>query len=191
MNDCYSDMPKRIVGVSGQPGHGKDTVADYLVSEFGFTKLAFAKILKDKARVEFGLTNEQLNGNLKEVDIPLYGKSPRVIMQELGCYYREIYKDFWVRAVLEEVNGNKKYQNGLVISDVRFPNEYNIIKQFGGKVVEVFRPGHVGSTKTAHQAERSMDDISEFDFEFVNDESLEKLYSVVKIFMTLWKAEAI
>lgn len=49
------------VGVVGFAGHGKDTLADILVSEFGYTKLSFASALKTFCTDLLGLTHAQMN----------------------------------------------------------------------------------------------------------------------------------
>ena len=51
-----------IVGVTGQAGSGKDTVADRLVEEHGYMKIALADPLKRFGHVVFGFTPEQLWG---------------------------------------------------------------------------------------------------------------------------------
>lgn len=50
-----------VLGLSGAALAGKDTVADYLISEHGWTgKLSFAKNLKDMCREVFGLSLEDV-----------------------------------------------------------------------------------------------------------------------------------
>lgn len=51
-----------ILGVCGQAGSGKDTVADMLVKEFGFVKLSFADPLKRICREVFAFSDRQLWG---------------------------------------------------------------------------------------------------------------------------------
>jgi len=47
-----------VIGVSGWKGSGKDTMADYLIKDYGYKRLAFADVLKR-------MTAEQYNFNLK------------------------------------------------------------------------------------------------------------------------------
>lgn len=51
---------KAIIGLTGLPRTGKDTIADYLVKEYGFTKFAFADALYKEVAEAFGVTIEQL-----------------------------------------------------------------------------------------------------------------------------------
>jgi hypothetical protein len=48
-----------ILGIGGEYESGKDTVADYLVNKYGYTKMAFAENLKQMAMKVFNLTHEQ------------------------------------------------------------------------------------------------------------------------------------
>lgn len=52
----------KLVGISGQAGSGKDTVADYLVSEYGYVKVSLADPIKRFGREVFGFTDTQLWG---------------------------------------------------------------------------------------------------------------------------------
>lgn len=52
------------IGVIGLAGHGKDTLADILVSEFGYTRLPFAAPLKEFVIAVCGFTSEELNDPL-------------------------------------------------------------------------------------------------------------------------------
>ena len=55
-----------IIGLSGKKRVGKDTVADYLVSKYGFIKYSFADPIKAVAKILFGFSENQLYGNNKE-----------------------------------------------------------------------------------------------------------------------------
>ena len=58
---------RRLIGITGRAQHGKDTTANVLVQEFGFTRLAFADALKSMARaldpIVEGKTTERTNYN--------------------------------------------------------------------------------------------------------------------------------
>ena len=53
------------IGLLGQKGSGKDTLADYLVNNKGFVKYSFATPVKNISKILFNLSYEQLYGNLK------------------------------------------------------------------------------------------------------------------------------
>jgi len=84
------------VGLLGNKGCGKDTLADYLVKENQFIKYSFADPVKEIAKIMFNLNEEQLNGNLKEVIDDRWGVSPRVMFQRIGTEFGQykIYELF-------------------------------------------------------------------------------------------------
>lgn len=59
-----------IVGLSGQAGSGKDTVADFLVEHHGFVKIALADPIKRAAMEWWDFTEEQLWGPSSERNKP-------------------------------------------------------------------------------------------------------------------------
>lgn len=132
-------MISDLIGFAGKPGSGKDTCADFLVQHHGFTKTAFAKPLKECCQNLFLLNDEQVNGNSKNVLDSRYGMTPRELLQKLGTdFIREmISKTFWIDRFAEDFEHMAK---PVVVSDVRFPNEADIIRRMGGIVIYVSRP---------------------------------------------------
>jgi len=61
---------KIVIGVSGRASSGKDTFADILVRDYGFTKLSFADPMKLICQEIFDFTHDQLWGDSKHRDIP-------------------------------------------------------------------------------------------------------------------------
>jgi hypothetical protein len=130
---------KMIIGFTGAIGAGKTTAALRLVESHGFTRVRFAGPLKAMLR-GFGLTDEQIDGNEKEKPCAVLGGcTPRYAMQTLGTEWgRElIHPDLWVNAWAREA---VKYSH-IVVDDVRHQNEIDAIKQVGGIILRVFRPG--------------------------------------------------
>ena len=56
---------KKIIGICGLIGHGKDTVAGHLI-ENGFQRISFAGVLKDACANIFGWDRILLEGNTSE-----------------------------------------------------------------------------------------------------------------------------
>jgi dephospho-CoA kinase len=83
-----------LIGITGRARCGKDTAADYLSANIGFKKYSFAKPIKDAVKDMFGLTEDHVNGYLKEVVLPDICHSPRFLMQTLGTEWgRKIVND--------------------------------------------------------------------------------------------------
>ena len=139
-----------IIGFVGFIGSGKDTAADYLVNFHGFRRDSFANTLKDAVAAVFGWDRVLLEGRTKEARewreqrdewwSDRLGKdiTPRHILQYWGTEVcrQGFHDDIWI-ASLE--NKMRKTGDNIVISDVRFPNEINAIKNAGGQVVRVVR----------------------------------------------------
>jgi hypothetical protein len=95
---------------------------------------------------------------LKELPIPGLGQSYRVLAQRLGTEWgRSIDPDFWVKvaaASMAEVMNIKGPDTVFVISDVRFDNEAQWIKDHGGVIWRIHRPA--AQAVAAHQSENGI-----------------------------------
>jgi hypothetical protein len=73
----------RVVAICGRKRTGKDTLAALFV-ERGFTHMKFASPLKAGLCAIFGFTENQIEGDAKDVVDPKWGVSPRLAMQWMG-----------------------------------------------------------------------------------------------------------
>lgn len=177
-----------IIGLSGQAGSGKDTVADYLVAKHNFIQLSFAKVLKDGMSSLFGMTQQQLNDPKEKEQIDKrWGKTPRELMQWLGTdiLRQHIRNDFFIIQVEDLIH---KYKGkNIVISDARFPDECNMIWKLNGVIIKIIRPGHTG-TKTKHISENLK---IKADFEINNNQDKLNLYHKVELLIKNIEAKSI
>lgn len=139
-----------IIGFVGFIGSGKDTAADYLVNFHGFRRDSFASTLKDAVSYIFGWDRTLLEGRTKEsrewreqVDewwSQRLGQTitPRWILQHWGTEVcrNGFHNDIWIASLENKI---RKTHDHVVITDVRFPNEIDAIKQAGGKVFRIKR----------------------------------------------------
>jgi hypothetical protein len=132
-------MSRTIIGICGQIGSGKSAATRHLVNSYRFKKRPFAGPIKDMMAA-IGLNDDQLNGDQKEVPVPLLsGHTPRWAMQTLGTEWGRVLmnENFWVNLWLHNLPANRD----VVADDVRFKNEVDIIHDNGGIVIQIERPG--------------------------------------------------
>lgn len=131
-----------IIGLSGYAGAGKDTVAEILVEDFGFTRIAFADIIKTACYVLDPIIS--LDGMRLAHAIDKYGwdttkEIPEVrrLLQTMGSEVgRELIDpQIWVELTMHNIKNDSK----IVISDVRFKNEAEEIKWKHGEIWRVTR----------------------------------------------------
>ena len=141
-----------IIGLSGYARSGKDTVAEYLVENYGFVRVAFADSIRD-----FLLTLNPFVPNayfLKDVvehegwDVAKSMPYVRKMLQDTGVYARDNWgAAFWINAAFKHMDKNCRDSNGelkhIVITDVRFKNEADAISGWvakNGTLIRVNRP---------------------------------------------------
>ncbi len=140
-------LPK-IIGVTGLMGSGKDTFAETLrghmtEAKFNVRTAAFADHLKDVVALAYGWDRDLLEGDTeasrawREKDDPFWGITPRRVLQEVGVKFRDMDPDFWVRAVEKRFEDNPGMH--YILTDVRFPNEFDMIRRLGGVIVQIRR----------------------------------------------------
>lgn len=174
--------PTHVIGFAGLKRSGKDTAAQVLTSSLGFTRMTFAEPLKEMLAAllrTHGYTDAQildaLEGDLKEDPCPpLGGQSPRYAMQTLGTEWgrERMSGSLWTDSLKHRSKGHDR----VVVTDVRFPNEALTIREMGGSIFKVVRPGH-GSTDN-HSSEAFFNDLVG-DHTFINDGTVADLQSSV------------
>lgn len=167
-----------IIGICGFIGSGKDTIADYLVEKLNFSRDSFAGTLKDAVAAIFGWDRTLVEGRTQEarewreqVDpwwaerLNMPNLTPRLVLQLWGTEVgrQAFHTDIWI-ASLE--NKLRKSKGDIVITDCRFPNEVQAIKNAGGIVIRVKRGPEPDWYQLAEWANRGL---------FVPQERLAKL----------------
>jgi hypothetical protein len=177
-----------IIGISGYAGSGKDTAAAIIKRiDNTWEVRKFAHKLKVVAEILTGIPCEDLNRqDVKESNLPdmwdvwgykgrndgdavfpVYTGEPyrrsmtaREFLQKLGtdAIRNGLHEDAWVNALMSEYNSQCKW----IITDVRFPNEYDAICRAGGVMVRINR----GSPVNNHPSETALD---RYEYQYVID----------------------
>ena len=151
----------KLIALTGLPRTGKDTMAQHLMDHYGYVRKSFADPLKVAASVLLNRPLSQcqgLDGFDREAVMPEWGFSMRWFLQRLGteCLRYQISADFWVtRMSLELTTLDGRVPDStsqeppselkVVITDCRFFNELLMVRNLGGTLIEIRRPGIVGS----------------------------------------------
>lgn len=188
-----------LVGLGGYAKSGKDAVADFLVEDHGFVKTYMSKPLEKallavnpwvnvnwKNWVEGAWWNyrdalyyhdymlyRELHARLG-YDASKNNKDVRNYLQRLGT---EVGRDMlgpnvWSDIAVREIKGLLEEGRNVAITGMRFPNEMAMVKEFGGTLIWVSRPGY--GPVNAHASDNT---VGPDDFAIVidNDGTLEKL----------------
>ena len=143
----------KLIAFAGFKGSGKDTAGRFLVENFGYTNFSFAESLKDACAAIFCWDREMLEGATGEsrawretvddwwadkLGIPNF--TPRLALQLVGTnVFREHFNtDIWILNIERKINLLGPDAK-VVLCDGRFPNELNLARKFGGKVIRVKR----------------------------------------------------
>ena len=166
-----------IIGLAGKKQSGKTTVAEILRDMSGFKMESFADPIRKFVAELCGYTPKELE-EFKESPHRIFGVTPRHIMQTLGTEWgREmISQTIWtdrLRMVLRHGP-----VTDVVIHDVRFENEAEMIRKMGGHIVHVAR--HPEPDKfDSHVSEAGVSVIG-LDFYMPNYGSIDELHTEVK-----------
>jgi hypothetical protein len=185
----------KLIGITGRKFNGKDTVGNYLINKYNYKNIAFAGALKKACQEIFGFTDEQVYGNEKEIIDEFWKTTPRKILQYIGTdLFRnqlkniipDIGEDIWIQVVKRKIIDiwKENPEQRIVITDVRFQNEVNIIEELGGIIIKVSRPS-INSNIDIHESELQIDNLKiSSNIHILNDSSLEDLYDKINYIIT-------
>ncbi|GGQ07844.1 hypothetical protein BKA00_007439 [Actinomadura coerulea] len=171
------------IALMGRAGAGKDTAAAELVARHGYARVAFADPLKAMALavdpwIECGCYERRRLTEIVNAEGWDSAKrnSPEVrrFLQRLGLEgARATFgENAWLLLALREIGAHREAGRPVVVTDVRFRNEWGTLWNLGFTTVWVDRPG-IEDGKHASEAELSASDA---DFRITNDGDPARLY---------------
>jgi hypothetical protein len=152
-------------------------VAAHLYRQHEFEQTSFAAPMKQMLEAAFPGVN--FHSGDREAPIEWLGKSPRQLMQTLGTEWgrEQVNPALWTLLAEHQIeNARQNHSPGLVLSDVRFHNEADMILRNGGELWHIHRDGaaDVGD----HASESA--DWSDYPRTVIgNNGTLDQLYSVL------------
>jgi hypothetical protein len=187
-----------IIGLNGVARAGKDTVGGILHDLYGYEIKSFSDILNQAL-----IALNPIVVVPWEVDVPgliVAGHEPytdlyiryadlaeqvgyeaakevpevRALLQRMGTEVgRDLLgADIWVDALFKRIEPRQK----IAIVNVRFPNEYRAVRNMGGEVWRVDRPGY--DPAQGHLSDRALEGY-DFDAVILNDGSIRDLANKV------------
>lgn len=149
----------RDIALAGPAGVGKDTVAQVLVEQHGYVRVAFADALKDVLEHA-----NPLIGNNRLCDF-VYGlgwdaakRNPEVrrLLQEFGMAMRAQDENIWVQLLDRRVS-KIDADTPVVVTDMRLPSELDWAKRVGMMTFFLERDGvNTGEGWRGHVSENSL-----------------------------------
>lgn len=194
-----------LIGITGKKYSGKDTAGNHLIKNYKFTRYALADPLKKAVKEIFMLSDDQVWGHLKEAIDKRYGVTPRKLLQIIGTElfrndifsylpgsFKIPYGKIWINRFKLWYEKNKKYwkmtdytgvgkyfERNVVVTDVRFLDEAEVIKKLGGIVIKIERP-ILNYRKDDHSSEIYINYIKT-DYTIINDGSIKDLEKKIDI----------
>jgi len=198
-----------IIGINGYAGSGKDTAGEIIKQLQPYERWEikkFAGKLKEVASIILGIPTLMFEDQeFKKKTLPQMWSdhgipmTVRDFLQKLGTDgLREgLHPNTWVNALMMDykeqvvnIMNDEGYQledryPNWIITDCRFPNEATAIKNQGGVIVRINRPGI--HAINAHPSETSLDHWH-FDYVIDNDEGITELkHQVIDILKQVYE----
>jgi hypothetical protein len=186
MPNYIDKEPYTVVALAGKANSGKDYLADeVLIQEFGFLPLSLAMWFKSEG-VEFeDLPFEETFGEQPKSD------ETRDFYQKRGTEQgrQKHGKDVWINMVEMKMYYFKQHGfNKFVITDARYPNEFDWVHNFCGKVYRIHgRGGAENKQAKNHDSETKMDNYSNYDGYIDNSKNVQERSP--KVLKTMVKAD--
>jgi hypothetical protein len=172
-------MTKPIIAFTGLAQSGKTTAANAFIS-IGYDRMSFAEPIKAMVQC----LTPRLDKDARPLS--LCGKSLREVYQSLGTDWGRnmIGENIWVnagRSRIETLLGDVESDiiRGIVIDDIRFDNEAELVRNMGGVVIEITRSS-VPQMEHSSEAGISRDLI---DYSFANEGDISTLQHQVRDYL--------
>ena len=170
----YEKKNVKVIIISGKARAGKDTTAGFMKKYYDkkgikSLNLAFASYIKEYAK------------RISDWDGSDETK-PRELLQQLGTgiIREQIDNEFFIKRIIGDIKVYSYFFDVIIISDARVREEIERLKENFLNVISVniVRPNFdngLSSEQSKHYTETGLDGFEGFDFEVINDGSLEEL----------------
>lgn len=136
----------RIIAFTGKKGHGKSTATNKVrevlegqgltVKRINF-KDSLVAVIKSNCKGILEDLSKHYNMSIDD----LFETKPQImrrLMQFIGTdVYREMNNSFWVDSWASKLDPYKRSDVVIIVDDVRFQNEFDMVKSMGGEVTRI------------------------------------------------------
>ncbi len=132
-------MKKIIIGLVGETGSGKDTVANYLHQKYDAKLMRFADPIKETLAIYFEKASKQ-------------------DQQWLALEFKKRFgKDILAKALRKKIDES---EGVIVVNGIRFWEDNDFVKELGGHVMYVTADQKMRWQRTSNRGEKSDDDVT-------------------------------
>lgn len=168
------------IGFSGKARSGKDTAVEFMLAKYGGHHLKFATPI-------YNLMYELQD----RFSIPRHKCSP--LLQALGTDLVRTHKpDHWIMEMKKAITKLEYKHPGcnIFVSDIRFPNEVELLQALDFTVIRVERENRPETGRSnVHTSETALDDYKGFNAFIYNDSDITDYLSRVDILALLMQGE--
>ena len=180
------NKPGLIIGISGKMGSGKDTVAKEIQKtfpEYDFRRVSFGYNVKKIVSILTGLDMRTiLSRKIKNVFLEDWDLTVGEMFQVVGTNALRdmLNNDVWILSLFNNVKDGEN----IIITDVRFINEADYIRNRGGFLLRI--NGDPNKLRVSekrninHKSETELDNYNHFDIEYDNIPPIENLKILMK-----------
>lgn len=159
------------IALTGHKGSGKDAIANYLKKQHSYTKLAFADPIRDEVKRIFQLDSDEEYDVFKRTRCFWEEQGQfdgRHAVRELGMLMRSYDVDQFCRYIEHKIIDDQILLP--VVTDLRFDNEYKLLKYLGFKIIKILGPNQ---SVDVHITERGfVDDQCDYIFDNTDQSNL-------------------
>ena len=180
-----------LVGIVGLAGSGKDVIATHLMSKYDYQRIGLGDAVKEEVLKHFHSiikteAERWYAEHIYEGRYTLEEAMYRLVWIDKYYPVRELLQSYatevrrgdnpsywtlrWVQRYVDRTGGN------VVVPDVRFPNEVDLLTSWQGTIVRVLRPG---CTPVNDHVSEQLGEVS-VNHTFVNDTTIKNLQDQVE-----------
>lgn len=175
---------KIIIALHGFPRSGKDVICSYILSKLPLLRYGPSVQVKKATAVMFDIPEEYLyDDKMKDEYNYFWELSYRQMAQLVGneCSRKIFGPDFWMKHVDKFLQDRlPEDKQGIILADVRYPNEAEWVKSNNGILIYVTRKNRPIASNESHEAEKGLDP-KLADIIIENDGTFEELYEKIDL----------